>query len=143
MSGPSGWSYQWTGDDSADDALVPRTMTVAELAAWIEPYWARVSLEDAILDARLGTDDAPHLSLIERTYTPEYERVYGEWGSHRSVAWELGRRGTPIDVAAIARRAAQYVAAFVARNGRVRLVLSGTVLNRCGVTIRTIERVQS
>lgn len=114
--------------------------TTAEIATWILPAFAGVTLDDALpVDSRgrrraaqyvgLGTDDLPHLSLTERTYTPDQERVYGEWGCERAVVWEIGKRGEPLHANRTSMRAAEFVAAFVRRNGRVRLSIRGTFLN--------------
>lgn len=120
-------------------------MSAAEIAAWLLPAFARVDLNDALTNHRdsLGTDDMPHLALIERNYTPAFEAAYGAWGAEREVQWDLGRRGDPFDAARVAQRAAEFVDAFVRRNGRVKLVVRGTVANGSPRREMIVEWVQS
>lgn len=91
--------------------------SAAEIAAWLLPAFERVDLDDMMTERRHGaTDDVPHLSLTERTYTAAQERAYGEWGCERSVVWEIGKPGEPFSAERAAHRAAEFVAAFVRRN---------------------------
>lgn len=116
--------------------------SVAEIAAWLLPAFERVDLDDMVTASRHGaTDDAPHLSLTERTYTAAQERAYGEWGCERSVNWEIGKPGEPFSAGLAARRAAEFVASFVRRNGRVKLVLRGTLLNRLPRSEMVVDQV--
>lgn len=101
-------------------------MTIFDLAKWLASEWAwtRVDLDDVLLDLRTGTDDAPHLYLTEHTYSDAQRAVYGDRGCERIVRWEPGRHGDPLDVQAIARRAAEHLAQFVARNGQIWITLA-------------------
>lgn len=92
-----------------------KKMTVLELADWLASEWAwqGVDLDDVLTDLRVTTDDAPHLIV----------RSSDTWPPSRLIRWEPGERGTPLDVRAIAERAATFVASFVGRNGRVWLTL--------------------
>ncbi len=121
-----------------------RRQNINQIVEWIRPAFARCDAADlaAATADELGTDDAPTLTLTERTYTEEQHRGYGEWGCVREVRWNDARRadGT-LDADAIARAAAEYVVAFVRSNGRVRLALQGTVLNRVPLRELVVEAV--
>lgn len=107
------------------------TTTAADIAAWILPAFAGVDIDDVLTAMRdgLGSDDCPYLSLTERTYTAAFARAYGDWGCEREINWEFGKRGEAFDAARTAMRAAEFVLAFVRRNGRVRLSIRGTLSN--------------
>ena len=112
-------------------SLPVEPVDVQTIATWLASAWAGLdgdAARDVIREDApgLGSDDCPHLSLVERTYTPDQERAYGAWGCEREVHWEMrGRRGEPVDVADLCRRTAEFCVAFARRNGRIALALRG------------------
>ena len=117
------------------DETIHHTRT-AEIEEWVARAWMGVRAADAAArDSEaddLGSDDVPRLSLTEVTRSDEHRRMYGEWGAEREVRWEP--RGDGAD--GMARRAAAFVAAFVARNERVQLAIRaprGGETRRCVV----------
>jgi hypothetical protein len=131
--------------------------TTAEIAAWIVAAFGRVDLDDALTAVRgervgernghpvysrgLGSDDMPSLSLQERAYTEAHARMYGEWGCIREVLWEIGKPGEAFYADRTAMRAAEFVAAFVRRNGRVQLTIRDTLLNGGAIREMLVESI--
>lgn len=104
--------------------LPVETITVAELAFWLATAWNNVVDPAAALRADSRGDDlsgCPKLSLAERTYTPATEAAYGSWGTSREVRWEW--HDGKVGIQGMCRLTAEYIAAFVAKNGRVAIAL--------------------
>jgi len=102
---------------------------VETIAAWLATAWGTIGGKDAAERIRengrgLGSDDCPHLSLVEKTHTASAERAYGPWGCSREVRWEMrGKPGDPVDVADLCRHTAEFCVKFGAQNGRFALSL--------------------
>lgn len=106
--------------------LPVETISIGELTNWLSTAWTNVLNPAAALRDDSRGDDlsgCPQLSFAERTYTPATEAAYGPWGTSREVRWEWhdGRVG----VQGMCRLTAEYIAAFVAKNGRVAVCLRG------------------
>jgi len=99
-------------------------LDIDSIAAWLETAWTGISPADAAIRIRVGSDDCPHLSMTEKTRSATECAVYGPWGCHREVFWEMrGRPGEPVDIGALCRRTAEFCVRFARSNGRIALAL--------------------